>query len=516
MARSGAGYDAYFTAIQDCEQSYPVNAWQVDGVPVWPIIRIEGRSEVLLSGGDGISSPAKPPNIMARTLRLLGGLATPLTTPLRNLPDWKHEILKLQPVDALFLGDGVSHDCIDGVWRDRYCAPLAETLEADGKHSLLMQPRSQRLPRARPTYSALWIDAWGQFQARARPARSVHLPGVAQVRQHLQRSGINLTLLNEDVLKRMGVRVSAMARLFDGILAKTTPTIGFAVNYYWPIGYAFNLACRRRGILSVDIQHGGQDGCHEAYNRWSGVPAAGYPVLPAVFWNWHRNDMDAINRWANPPWHQALRGGHPQIIEWLNGKHAYSVRAHAAIADIKRRHPGSLDILVALQDVPGYDAVWSGLADLVVSSPPGWRWWLRKHPVSNTAPGLQKLLSLNLPNVVVEEASRLPLPALLMNVDTVLTLMSSIAFDASFFGHRTIFLTQDARSFWPGLLESGAGEIVSTVPMLEKKLREIELCPGRRMPSRDAPTLQSSLRTLFEMARVYRDKAVSVYKSEDW
>jgi len=511
MARSGAWYDAYFTAIEECEQSYPVSEWQVDGVPVWPMIRIEGRSEVLLgAGGDVSSGPAKNPTAMARAWRLLGGLATPLTTPLRSMPDWKHEILKLRPVDALFLGDGVSHDCIDGVWRDRYCAPLAEALEADGKNSLLMQPRPQRLPRERPTYSALWIDAWGQFYSRVRPARSAHLPGLAQVRQHLQRSGMDLTLLNEAILKRMGVRVSAMARMFDTVLAKTTPTVGLAVNYYWPIGYAFNLACRRRNVLSVDIQHGGQDGCHEAYNRWSGLPAAGYPVLPAVFWNWHRNDVDAINDWARTlptPWHRALRGGHPQITEWLDGKNSHAGHALAAIADVKHRHPGALDVLVALQDVPGYDAVWSGLADLIVSSPASWRWWLRKHPVSNNDPGLQKLLSLKLPNVVVEEASRLPLPALLMNVDTVLTLMSSIAFDASFFGHRTIFLTEDARSFWPRLLESGAGEIVSAMPMLEKKLCEISAGAGRKAPLGDTPSLQSSLRTLFEMASAYRESA---------
>lgn len=509
MARSGVGYQAYFTAIQECELSYPVNEWRVDGVPVWPMIRIEGRSELLLgAGNDESSGPAKNAQTMARALRLLGGLVTPLATPLRNLSDWKHEILKLRPVDALFLGDGVSHDCIDGVWRDRYCAPLAEALEADGKRTLLMQPRAQRLPRERPTYSALWIDAWGQFYSRVRPARSAHLPGLVQVRQHLQRSGIDLTLLGEAILKRVGVRVSAMAHLFDNVLARTTPTVGIAVNYYWPIGYAFNLACRRRNILSVDIQHGGQDGCHEAYNRWSGVPEAGYPVLPAVFWNWHQNDVDAINAWAGAlPWHRALRGGHPQITEWLDGKHSHSGRAHTTIADIKRRHPCSLDILVALQDVPGYDAVWSGLAALIASSPGTWRWWLRKHPVSNNHPGLQKLLSLKLPNVVVEEASLLSLPALLMNVDTVLTLMSSIAFDASFFGHRTIFLTEDARSFWPRLLESGDGEIVSAMPLLEKTLREIELGGGRKAPPGDTPTLQSSLRKLFEMAVAYRNSA---------
>jgi len=513
MARSGAWFDRYFNAIQECEQSYPVHEWQVDGVPVWPMVRIEGRSELLLGAGDdGSSGPAKSPGTMARALRLLGGLATPLTAPLRNVSDWRHEILKLRPVDALFLGDGVSHDCIDGVWRDRYCAPLAEALEADGKHSLLMQPRPQRLPRERPTYSALWIDSWGHFYARVRPARSAHLPSLAQVRQHLQRSGIDLTALNDPVLKRMGVRVSAMAHLFDSVLAKTMPTVGFAVNYYWPIGYAFNLACRRRNILSVDIQHGGQDGCHEAYNRWSAVPAAGYPVLPAVFWNWHQNDVDAINAWARAlpkPWHRALRGGHTQVIEWLDGKHSHSASAHATIGDIKQRHPCSLEVLVALQDMPGYGVVWSELADLIASSPRSWRWWLRKHPVSNSDPGLKKLLSLNLSNVVVEEASRIPLPALLMNVDTVLTLMSSIAFDASLFGHRTIFLTEDARSFWPRLLESGASEIVSAMPLLEKKLRDIERGAGRKAPPTDTPTLHTSLRTLFEMADAYRDSAAS-------
>src|SRR6202012_5781508 len=144
-------------------------------------------------------------------------------------------------------------------------------------------------------------------------------------------------------------------RRFQMILARVQPRMVFMVRYYNELGYALSLACRRQGILSVEVQHGGQGGQHEAYNGFLTLPPDGYSIMPAVFWNWTQNDAVAINAWAGKlpqPWHRAIHGGHPQLLPWLDGTNSRTRAFDTYITSIQAARAGSKDILVALQDLP--------------------------------------------------------------------------------------------------------------------------------------------------------------------
>lgn len=504
--------EQYFAFVQDIEQRFPVAGWNSHGVPVWPIVRIAARSETL-----GVANPEAVPSF--RTVRMrkkleraLSYALSPIRDPLRNLGDWDHEVLLPHAVDALFLGDGVSLDCIEGVWRDRYCAPIMEALETGGHTSLLMQPTaSQRLPRGQATLCVNWIDRWGRLLANALPASKPDLPGHGDLLRFLKERGLELDVFQDRALESSGARVAAMARLFDFLLARARPKIVFIVNYYHEIGYALCLACRRRGILSVDIQHGGQNGNHEAYNRWLSMPPEGYSVLPGLFWNWDKEDTVGIDNWVKTlsrPWHRSLWAGHPQLAPWLDDSSQQARHYDSEIARIGADSPGTFDILVALQDLDGFLGNWNSLADFIAASPPHWRWWLRRHPspAYNSGSSLKKILSIERPGIFVEEASTLPLPALLRNVDAVITMMSSTAFEAQSFGHRTILLTEYARALWPQLVTSGKAEIIVDMALLQTRLQQLEA--GREQEQSGpaaAPPLAETLSTLLRLAGEYKE-----------
>lgn len=498
----------FFSAIQECERLYPVSRWSVNGVPAWPFIRTEGRQELSENAPPADGKQARPSFVFS----LLRHGASPLLNVIENISDWRHEKLRLRPVDVVFLGDGISRDFIEGAWRDRYGAPIIAALEADGKTSLLMQPRVQRLPRERETYSVQWIASWGHLLGRICRARNVELPAHAQVRALLRARGFDLRVLELPVIKRWGVKVAAMARLFGHVLARTTPKMGIAVSYYWDVGFAFNLACRRRGVLSVDIQHGSQDGRHEAYNFWSIIPSRGYSILPTIFWTWSQEDAQAINEWATEiagPWHQAVWGGHPQISTWLDDASPEVRKYDAKIRDIKQEcGNGGLDVLVALQDLEGYGAVWDALASRIESAPPHWRWWLRRHPVPayNKGAGIKRLLALKGRNIILEEATSLPMPALLRNVDAVLSLMSSTAVEACFFGHRPIFLSEDARMQFFEIFEANKVDVISNMDALMAHLATLEERRGRvEQRPYHRTDLNQTLTKLLSIAENYRD-----------
>lgn len=62
------------------------------------------------------------------------------------------------------------------------------------------------------------------------------------------------------------------------------------------------------------------------------------------------------------------------------------------------------------------------------------------------------------------------MPALLRNVGAVLSLMSSTAVEASFFGHRPIFLTEDARHQFSEIFKADKADVINDMDALMEHL----------------------------------------------
>src|SRR5205085_2036202 len=157
-------------------------------------------------------------------------------------------------------------------------------------------------------------------------------PDLDKVQAYLREKGIEAPSLDRAALTRRAATISKAADAFALILKIVQPKLAFVVTYYAGLAPAFLLACRRLGVLSVDLQHCPQDGGHKAY-VWSNVPSSGYSALPAVFWTWNRSDADHIERWTKPlpaPWHQALRGGNTQLMNFCGASSAWDKRFKAA------------------------------------------------------------------------------------------------------------------------------------------------------------------------------------------
>jgi len=177
------------------------------------------------------------------------------------------------------------------------------------------------------------------------------------------------------------------------------------------------------------------------------TPPSGYSVLPDLFWTWNKQDAKKTSRWA-APYHGAFHGG--------------DLRLAKAPGDTRLRSNFEREILVALQPIGGYRHVWETLAKQIAVSPPGWRWWIRRHPASSPAQDIEfgSLLSLNGPNVKIAEASA-PLMTLLPDMDVLLSLESGTAVEAHIFGLHVIFLSINALDVFPELIAGCAARIIA-------------------------------------------------------
>jgi hypothetical protein len=341
--------------------------------------------------------------------------------------------------------------------------------------------------------------------ARLMPTTRAELPSHERVLGFLAENGIHAPSLSRSNLERRAHTVSATASAFERVLRRVRPSLAFVVTYYSGLGPAFVLACRRRRVLSVDLQHCPQEGAHKAYG-WLALPENGYATLPAVFWNWTERDAADIRRWADAlrlPWHRALYGGHTQLSPYLNEAAAVARTGDAKFAVLTRGTNFEREILVALQPVGGYRERWEALAAQIESAPSTWRWWIRRHPASAAHQDVEfkRLISLRMPNVVVDESSSLPLPALLRNMSAVISRFSGASVEAAVLGVPAIFLSEEARGQFSDLIDQGLAKVVE-IETLNAVIAAMPAKVLRPVPA-PVPELQLTLDRLREMARDY-------------
>ena len=302
------------------------------------------------------------------------------------------------------------------------------------------------------------------------------------------------------------------------MLSKVKPTLAFVVTYHARLGPAFVLACRRQGVLSVALQRTPHESAPQAY-RWVALPPRGYATLPAVFWNWTRDDNAGLEDWASKlaePWHSAIHGGHTQLAPYLDDQNPETRTWDARFASIGEGASFEREILVALQPIHGHRAVWDALCAQVEASPASWRWWLRRHPASRPDQDAEfaRLLALRRPNVNGTEASTFPLPLLLRHMSAVLSLGSGAAVEGSMFGVPALFLIEAARHTFADLVSRGAADIID-VGSVNDTIARIHRTP-RRTPQDIPPAIDETLLQLEERARNYRHACAGAALRRDW
>ncbi len=490
----------YLTLVAHIERHFPVAQWIMDDVALWPLARMDLYLDMYWANVGG-----KLPARLPWPLRVLSAAATPLKNFWKSRGDLSHWVVRPSPADAIFLGDGVSLDFMDGAWQDRYCEPVIRALEDRGMSTFLMQSGElARLPWRRPTFSANVVPLLGRLKGFG-SVETPELPEHGRVIDFLAAQGVRAPSCSSVNLLQQASRVSMTARVFQSVLRRVRPKLAFVVTYYAGMGPAFMLACRRERVLSIDLQHCPQEGSHKAYG-WRALPKNGYATLPAVFWNWTQRDAADIQHWAGTlalPWHRSLHGGHTQLSPYLDDSVAPTRSGDAKFAALTRRTAFEREILVALQSVGGYRERWEALAAQIEAAPMTWRWWIRRHPASLDDAEFESLVSLRRPNVLIEESSMLPLPALLRQMSVVVSRFSGASAEAAFFGVPAIFISEEARGQFSDLIDRGFAAVVE----IEALNAAIAAMPAVRVrpPTTSAPVPEvgQTLARLMEMARDY-------------
>jgi hypothetical protein len=463
-------------ALLELEAVYPVDAWTVNGFHVWPIVRsrfaessfhLNARLKKAAAAGAAGSSGtaiASENKILAAAKDKLRAAAE--YREARRIDGGMDDAFG--PRDVVLYSDGVSFLESPGGYYERFCDPLREVLAERGVSSVMWTPFTRRLvPRASPSvFVQPHLDAVQIANRLALPVlraeADAHLPGAREAMAFIaERGGV---AFSEDDIVKMGLATLGYARAYEAMLRRTNPRAVYIVCYYGLERMALNVACRRLGIPSVDIQHGSSGRRHWAYGLWTRVPEAGYDSLPSHFWCWDQGEADAVNEWAkelpNTP-HLGVRAGNLLLDRWLEGTLPFAahddeqVRKLVESVDPGRTRRHVLITPTAYQDADSLRAL--TLSATRLAKAVDCFFWLRTHPVHPELRGpLERAFrDAAIENFDIENATRWPLYALLRFMDVHLTESSTVSIEARRFGVPSVMTSEGESLVFEDLLENG-------------------------------------------------------------
>jgi len=465
--------------INSIEAEFPVSSWRINGVKVWPLIRIRLNFDLYYFHYTK-STPKKG---------TVGKVVAKLTRQGRSVVKYLEAVVRdaakndsvTSSCDVLLLSDGVSFTKINGDWLERFCDPIIDELHRKGYKSLLLTPTENYcIPRRTPSrFIQPHLDAvfmLSEFKFRLSGAPVLHLPGYQDVIDYLAASGCEVLLPTIDALSRQVCLIMGYAHYFRSLLVKLRPSVTFVVSYYGNEGMAFNLACRQQKVSCIDIQHGVQGELHVAYGRWKSVPEDGYELLPSHFWCWQPEDLAAITAWSPQKYHQPLLGGNLWLDLWLKGTAEFVQTCDKTIGSFKQHQQASLNILVTLQSNLDDRDTLKPLLLAIGEADSSMFWWIRLHPcMLGRRRYIRDLLnSTGNQRFDLDMATDQPLYAILRHVDAHVTHSSSTVIEAREFGVPSVIFSRYGMEFFTESIESGWALVAGDQNVLPSILQQMD------------------------------------------
>lgn len=476
--------------LNEIEEKFPVDQWIVDGIHIWPFLRIQLTFQL----DDFVSRPTENITRIRRVCKRFGVAfnvsRTLVKYSIAYLTDYVHNDRPKHKADAVFLDYTADRFFkIKGKWYNVFYEPIANLLEEQNMSSFLLEVApcdEYRIPRFS---KSMFIQP--QLTYLGIKNTFIHNKGIVfegeesftAFVQFMERKRLGISLPSLLSVKKQVSQIRTMAEYFKVILQKVKPVLGFVMCYYNVAGMAFNLACRELGIVSVDIQHGLQGPLHPAYGRWFKVPKSGYELLPSIFWCWSENEEKTIRKWSDQVsrWHKPVVAGN-LILNMFREEDNELVKCFdREVLRIKEINKRSIHVLVTL-------ATGRGMPDLIrhviTASPDSWFWWVRLHPgMMSERKNISNILTtLNTKNVNLDEASDLPLYAILRHVDVHVTETSSVVIEADLFGVNSVIISKTGTEYFAEYLLSGKAIAANTPQDLIKAIkRQVEKMDKKRM-----------------------------------
>jgi hypothetical protein len=453
--------------LYELESRFPVGAWKVANVPLWPLLRLRWFFGEWARHYAATNGSATLAGLSARLRSMLKGS---LVGARMRHEDSAGNDRGSTPRDLLFLSDGLSFARLGDRWVERFCDPIIAGAVRRGLTNALWTPlNTHTYPRLTPSLllqSTIDLgNLAGALRSRLAP-HDVSLPDHRGVLDWLAAAGFNTTALQAMKIQSDGARLLSVVSAYRRRLVKTNPRLAFVVSYYSLEGMAFVRACRDLGIPVIDVQHGVQGEFHPAYAAWP-KPEEGrqHALLPDHFWVWSEWERKVIEGWSAGTGHSAIVGGNPWLDVWRPGSQWSGVAPALETARrMRMRSSGRPVVLVTLQFGLAAPEQIEPLCRLMGEACDRLVFWVRLHPAMlERREEIRARLNAGI-RFELDACTDLPLHALLPVVDVHMTHSSSTVIEAAQFGVPSVLTTLYGAELFAPLLDSGSAVLETGDP----------------------------------------------------
>lgn len=440
--------------LNDLEERFEVDEWEIDGVHVWPLVRMSLR--------DGLSyNYIKAQNKRKSTLQMIREVVTGnIKYFLAAISDHKKNLAIKRRTDVVILGDGASYLKLDNKWYERFCDPVAElfhemsisTIRWDTYHHHY-HPRYSSSSFIQPRLDYIVIKEMFQ-KKREIPFSKIN--NYEACRIYYAGLGLSYNFPDLKEIRQKVTIIRALANFFKKKLQIVNPRIAFEIWYYGIYGYSFTLACRELGIPVVDIQHGVQGEMHAAYGRWNKVPLNGYNILPDFFMVWSTSEAMAIDKWSSKiKIHKPIISGNLFLNKWLNGDSEHVRRYDLRFREIYSTNQPT--ILFTMSPRLDTEEIIGNVITVIKQTQLEYQWLIRLHPLMlNKKSNIASMLTrLGISRFEIEHATELPLYSLLRGTNLHITYSSSAVIEAEQFDVPSIITSDYGMSFYKTQIDRG-------------------------------------------------------------
>lgn len=496
--------------INDIEKKFPVDEWKINNIHVWPIIRIELGMRLQY-----IDEPYLDNNTTNRRSPIRKIIEFVRLFLQDIIAEWKDVGKNQKPYNTqggfIFLSDSNNRRVsINNSWYNIYCSPLIEEIKKQNSNYLLLEycaTKKYKFPRFEASYLVekwlKWIRVYSYvLRQLKRDVDSLNINWYEDLAAYLRQQGLEDCCEDVRELKRKINELTALTVYYDKILHITKPSVAFVICYYGTITMAFVLACKKRKIPVVDIQHGVQGELHVAYGRWNKVPVSGYELLPDIFAVWGETERLAINEWASQnSRHRSFILGNYWNDMWQSEQNDEVI--NCLIKKIQSNFNSSqfeAAILYTLQ--PG--VITPDFLIEVIRQTPNIHWLIRLHPcmMAQKEELYQQWESYGIKNIEIRKATDFPLPGLLKFIRVHITNSSSVVIDAVQFGIASIVIDRLGSEIYDHYIKENMVFYCSDQQMIITKIKQILERPIGKTVQVNHYSLSTRL---FELKRIARN-----------
>lgn len=445
--------------ILHVEKEFPINDWKLNGVQIWPFIRIQlfffiidpPTNKVDVTSNKNNDTPNQKPLIFLSKLlfyikfksRILGQFINYL----------RYSIWLKQISNKKFLFIGHNHHRVDHLDKrfNRFYDPLIEKYNlksqsniveywAEDETNIMNLDLSVNYEKGKDLYKKCLPLL--QKLGKAKAIYKLENEDYENFLEYLDNTEITKGFSNnyKNLTDRYKV-ITNYYSFYQNLLNKTNPKYIFTLCYYIDELMLLLHIANTRKIETIEMQHGPIAQDHLSYGYWSNIPANGYLCMPKKYWCWDASSKLSIDKLSQNSngFYSAFIGGHPWVDYWRNKEVKF---------------PYGNIILYTLQPMLSPQELFPDTIINVIKSKKN-KWLIRLHPrqLEQKKELVEYLKDKQVLDLVdIELGTSEALPILLKNTLLHVTHSSGATLEAALFNIKTVLLNDLGKQYYTDLL----------------------------------------------------------------